>query len=66
MDVIGLRVFPLLLMGEAVIWFTEFSYNLIYTWEQLMDVILERYYPVSKKINQKDRVKNFVALPGSQ
>ena len=31
MDVIGLRVFPLSLMGEAAIWFTEFPYNSIYT-----------------------------------
>ena len=28
-DVIGLRVFPLSLTGEAAIWFTEFPYNLI-------------------------------------
>ena len=33
MDVIGLRVFPLSLTGEAAIWFTEFPYNSIYTWE---------------------------------
>lgn len=31
-DVIGLRVFPLPLMGEAAIWFTELPYNSIYTW----------------------------------
>ena len=34
MDVIRLRVFPLSMMGEATIWFTELSYNSIYTWEQ--------------------------------
>ena len=27
LDVIGLRVFPLSLMGEATIWFTELPYN---------------------------------------
>ena len=31
MDVIRLRVFPLSLMGKASIWFTELSYNSIYT-----------------------------------
>ena len=27
-------------------------------------MFLARYYPISKKINNKDRVNNFVALPG--
>ena len=64
MDFIGLRVFLLSLMGEAALWFTEISYNSIYTWNHLRDVFLARYYPVSKKLNHKDRVNNFVALPG--
>ena len=62
-DVIGLRVSPLSLTGEAVIWFTELPYNSIFPWNQLRDVFLVRYYPVSKKLNHKDRVNNFVALP---
>ena len=64
MDVIGLRVFPLSLMGEAVIWFTKISYNSIYIWNQLRDVFLAPYYLVSKKRNHKDRVNNFVELLG--
>ena len=64
MDVIGLKVFPLPLTGAAFIWFTELPYNSIYTWEQLRDVFLERYYPVSKNLNHKDRVNNFVTLTG--
>ena len=63
-DVIGLRVIPLSLTGEAAIWFTELSYNSIFTWNQLRDVFLARYYPVSKKLNHKDKVNNFVILPG--
>ena len=63
LDVIGLRVFHLSLTGEAVIWFTELLYNSILTWNQLRDVFLARYYPVSMKLNHKDRVSNFVALP---
>ena len=63
MDFIGSRVFPLSLIGEAAIWFTELPYNSIYTWEQLRNVFLARYYPVSKKFNHKDRVKNCVAFP---
>ena len=31
---------------------------------QLRDFFLARYNPVSKKLNHKDRVNNFVALPG--
>ena len=52
--VIGLRVFLLSLTGEAAMWFTELSYNSIFTWNQLRDVFLARYYPVSKKLNHKD------------
>ena len=64
LDVIGLRVFPLSMTGEAAIWFTEHRYKSIFTWNQLRDVFLARYYPVSKKLNHKDGVNNFVALPG--
>ena len=64
LNVIGLRVFPLSLMGEDAIWFTELPYNSIFTWNQLRDVFLARYYLVSKKLNHKERVNNFVALPG--
>ena len=32
LDVIGLRVFPFSLTGEAAIWFTECPYNSIFTW----------------------------------
>ena len=31
LDVIGLRVFPLSLMGEAAMWFTKLPYNSIFT-----------------------------------
>ena len=64
LDVIGLRVFPLSLTREATMWFTKLPYNSIFTWNPLRDVIFERYYPVCKKLNNKDRVNNFVALPG--
>ena len=64
LDVIGLRVFPLSLTGEAAIWFTELPYNSIFTWNQLRAVFLARYFPVSKKLNHKYKVNNFVALPG--
>ena len=62
LDVIG--IFPLSLTGEASILFTELPYNSIFTWNQLRDVFLAHYYPVHKKLNHKDRVNNFVALPG--
>ena len=32
LDVIGLRVFPLSLTGEAAIWFTELPSSSIFTW----------------------------------
>ena len=52
------------LMGDATIWFIELPYNSTYTWDQLRDVFLAKYYPVSKKLNHKDEVKNFVPLRG--
>ena len=64
LDVIWLRVFPLSLTGEAAILFTKLPYNSIFTWNQLRDVFLARYYLISKKLNHKDRVNNFVVLPG--
>ena len=64
MDVIGIRVLPLSLTGEAALWFTELPYNSTFTWNQLRDAFLAHYYPVSKKLNHKNKVINFVALPG--
>ena len=64
MDVIGLRLFPLSLIGKAAMWLIELPYNSIYTLNQLRDVFLKCYYPVSKKLNHKNTVNNFVPLPG--
>ena len=63
LNVIGLRVFPLLLTGDAAIWFIKLPYNSIYTWDQLKVVFLAKYYPVSKKFYHKDKVNNFMTLP---
>ena len=64
MNVIGLRVFSLSLIGNAAIWFAELPYISIYTWNKLRDVFLAKYYLVSKKLNHKDKTNNFVALLG--
>ena len=53
LDVIGRRVFPLSLTGEAAIWFTELLYNSILTWNQLRDVFLARYYTVKETKPQR-------------
>ena len=45
LDVIGLRVFPLSLTGEAAIWFTELPYSSIFTWNQLRDVFFSMLLP---------------------
>ena len=57
MDITGLRVIPLSLIGEAAIWFTKLPYNSIYTWNQLRDVFLARYHLVSKNLNKKIGLK---------
>ena len=63
MNIIGLQMFPLSLTGDAVVWFAELPYNSLNTWDQLRDVFLDKYYQVIKKLNHKDKVKNFVAPP---
>ncbi|KAK4708716.1 hypothetical protein R3W88_029641 [Solanum pinnatisectum] len=64
MDFIGLRIFPLSLTADAAMWFSELTYNSIYTWDQLHKVFMERYFSVSKKLNHKDKLYNFTALLG--
>ncbi|XP_049344684.1 uncharacterized protein LOC125809056 [Solanum verrucosum] len=64
MNVIGSRVFPLSYTGDAAVWFSKLPYNLIHTWDQLHKVFMAKYFPVSKKLNHKDKLNNFVALPG--
>ncbi|XP_049397425.1 uncharacterized protein LOC125861610 [Solanum stenotomum] len=64
MDVRGLRVFPLSLIGDAAMWFTELLYDSIHTWDQLHRVFMAKYFPKFKKLNQNDKLNNFVALPG--
>ena len=64
MNAIGLRVFPLSLTGDATVWFTKFPYYSIFNWDQSRDGFLSRYYAVSKKLNHKDEVNNFVSLLG--
>ena len=64
MNLIGLRMFPLSLAGEAATRFIELPYNSIHTWDQLRDVFLATQYPVSKKLNQKGKVNTIVALLG--
>ena len=64
MNVIGMRVFPLSLINDAIVWFTELPYNIIYSWYQLKYMFLVRYYQVSKKFNHKDTMNNFVVLIG--
>ncbi|KAK4729672.1 hypothetical protein R3W88_022660 [Solanum pinnatisectum] len=63
MDVICLRVFPLLMTEDTSMWFSELPYNSIYTWDQLHKVFMARYLLVSKKLNFKDTLNNFTTLP---
>ena len=41
-NVIGLRVFNLLVTGDASIWFTELPHNSFHTWDLLRHVFLEK------------------------
>ena len=64
LDVIGLILFHLSQAGETAIWFANLPYNSIFTWNNLRNIFLARYYAVSKKQNHKDKVNIFVAPIG--
>lgn len=64
MNLIGLRVISLSLIGYVVISFNEIPYNSIYTWDQLTDAFLVRLFPMSKNLNKKDKLNSFAAQPG--
>jgi len=64
MNVIGLRVAPLSLTDDVALRFSELPYNSIHTWDQLHRVFMAKYFLVSNKLNHKDKLNNFVALPG--
>ncbi|KAK4721330.1 hypothetical protein R3W88_011563 [Solanum pinnatisectum] len=63
-NVLRLRVFPLSLTGDVVVWFSKLPYNSIHTWHELHKVFMAKYFPLSKKMNHKDKLNNFVALLG--
>ena len=50
--------------GRGFFWFNKLPYNSIFTWNQLRNIFLARYYANTKKLNHKETVNNFVALPG--
>ena len=64
LDVIEIKMFPLSLTEDAGILFTELPYYSILTWNKLRDIFFKCYYLISRKLNYKDKDKNFVALPG--
>lgn len=47
----------------TLVWFSNISYNSIHTWDQLHQVFLAWYFPLSKNLNHKDKLNNFVELP---
>ncbi|MDV3181258.1 MAG: hypothetical protein Q8830_03575, partial [Candidatus Phytoplasma australasiaticum] len=59
LDAIGLRVFPLLLIGNVVVWLSKLPPGTITSWVELYRVFLERYFPRSKKLKLKDQINNF-------
>jgi len=52
------------LTDDATVWFYELPYNSIHRWDQLHRVFMAKYFPLSKKLNHKDKLNKFVALLG--
>lgn len=61
MNAIGFRVFLLSLTRDAAICFNELPYKSIYAWDQLGYGFPVRLFPISKNLNKKNKLKNFVA-----
>ena len=60
--VIGLRFFTLSLTSDDALWFYELPCNLIHTSDQLHKVFMAKYFLLSKELNHKDKLNNFVVL----
>lgn len=58
-----LKILPFIIHCFCVVWLVDISYNSIHAWDQLHRFFIEKYFPHSMKINHKDKLNNFVALP---
>lgn len=59
MDFIELNIFPLSLIGEAIIWLLELPYRSNKHGKKMQKAFLERYLPTSKKLKLKGLINNF-------
>ena len=62
MKFIGLSVFHLSLTSDDALWFYELPCNLSHTSDQLHKVFMAKYFLLSKELNHKDKLNNFVVL----
>ena len=44
-DIIKLQLFPLFLRDVAARWFESMPYGSVYTWEELVEAFMERFFP---------------------
>nr|GEU93118.1 reverse transcriptase domain-containing protein [Tanacetum cinerariifolium] len=58
-DVIKLMMFPYSLEGNATVWFDKEPPNSILTWEDLVNKVVNRFFPPSKTTYLKNKISRF-------
>lgn len=63
-EAIQLRLFPFFLSREVVRWLAELLQDSIISWEELLDVFLERSFPPLKMVKLRKSIENFNRVDG--
>ena len=63
-NALKLRLFPFSLKDKAKQWLNSLPSNSITTWAQLHQAFLTKFYPISKTMEMRNAITNFVMLDG--
>ena len=58
-DAIRLNLFSFSLAGEAKRWLHSFKGNSLKTWEEVVEIFLQKYFPESKTTKGKAEISSF-------
>jgi len=62
-DAIRLNLFSFSLVGEAKRWLHSFKGNSLWTWEEVVEKFLKKYFPESKTAEGKVEIPSFHQHP---
>ncbi|XP_049405185.1 uncharacterized protein LOC125868605 [Solanum stenotomum] len=64
LELVRLRLFAFLLMGEACKWLAELPRNSITSWEEFVNAFNVRFFPPSKMMTIRDSIQTFKRMNG--